>query len=251
MPSITIKIANAGTPFTNGGASSVGHMWFTLSDGFTSESYGFAPNESHHGSPFAPGQVYTTDDATYASTYHERRIEITDDQYQAIRDFARNPEDHGFNTRYNGITNSCIDFTWRAIEAGGMNPGSYDGTIWPTWNREYVESVWERARRSNNIPRSWDIDITIDEEGQVQVAPICRPPYSRVPGSISDAWNNAITPPRRDPLAIDLDGDGIETVGIGTDPILFDHNADGIRTGTGWLRGDDAWLALGRHRHRP
>jgi hypothetical protein len=51
----------------------------------------------------------------------------------------------------------------------------------------------------------------------------------------------------RDPLAIDLDGDGIKTVGVGANPILFDHNADGIRTGTGWVTGDDAWLVLDRN----
>lgn len=52
--------------------------------------------------------------------------------------------------------------------------------------------------------------------------------------------------PRRDPLALDLDGDGIETNNMGAngEPILFDHDADGIKTGTGWLRSDDAWLAL-------
>lgn len=49
---------------------------------------------------------------------------------------------------------------------------------------------------------------------------------------------------RRDPLAIDLDGDGIETVGVTETPILFDHNADGIKTGTGWVRSDDGWLAM-------
>ena len=55
--------------------------------------------------------------------------------------------------------------------------------------------------------------------------------------------------PRRDPLAIDLDGDGIETVGISStgNPILFDHDADGVKTGTGWLKGDDAWLVLDRN----
>jgi hypothetical protein len=38
----------------------------------------------------------------------------------------------------------------------------------------------------------------------------------------------------RDPLALDLDGDGIETIGIETaNTVLFDHDADGIRTGTG------------------
>ncbi|MGA0608932.1 hypothetical protein [Caldimonas sp. KR1-144] len=61
----------------------------------------------------------------------------------------------------------------------------------------------------------------------------------------SDGYRSAKTPPPRDPLAIDLDADGIETLGIPTDgssPVLFDHNANGIKTGTGWLTGDDAWL---------
>ncbi len=51
-----------------------------------------------------------------------------------------------------------------------------------------------------------------------------------------------------DPLALDLDGDGLETVGIGgSATILFDHNGDGIKTGTGWLKGDDAFLALDKN----
>ena len=63
---------------------------------------------------------------------------------------------------------------------------------------------------------------------------------------INDSWRTATTPVRRDPLAIDLDADGIETVGVSTAPVLFDHNADGIRTGTGWVAPDDAWLVLDR-----
>ena len=51
---------------------------------------------------------------------------------------------------------------------------------------------------------------------------------------------------RRDPLALDLDGDGIETRGAdGT--VLFDHNGDGMRTGTGWVRSDDGLLVLDRN----
>ena len=53
-------------------------------------------------------------------------------------------------------------------------------------------------------------------------------------------------PERRDPLAIDLDGDGVETVGIADSPVLFDHNADDIKTGTGWVKADDAWLVMER-----
>ena len=54
--------------------------------------------------------------------------------------------------------------------------------------------------------------------------------------------------PRRDPLVLDLDGDGIETVGMNAAaPIFFDHDADGIRTGTGWVHPDDGFLVLDRN----
>ncbi|HRE16701.1 MAG TPA: calcium-binding protein, partial [Rhodocyclaceae bacterium] len=53
-------------------------------------------------------------------------------------------------------------------------------------------------------------------------------------------------PPRRDPLAIDLDGDGIETVAA-AEGILFDHDADAIKTATGWVNGDDGWLVLDKN----
>jgi hypothetical protein len=58
---------------------------------------------------------------------------------------------------------------------------------------------------------------------------------------------NAVAPIRRDPLILDLDGDGFETVGIDTTaPILFDHDGDGVKTATGWVAGDDAFLVLDR-----
>ena len=52
----------------------------------------------------------------------------------------------------------------------------------------------------------------------------------------------------RDPLVLDLDGDGIEAVGINpAAPILFDHDGDGTRTGTGWIKGDDGIVVLDRN----
>jgi Ca2+-binding RTX toxin-like protein/pimeloyl-ACP methyl ester carboxylesterase len=54
--------------------------------------------------------------------------------------------------------------------------------------------------------------------------------------------------PARDPLILDLDGDGLETVGIDTAaPILFDHDGDGVKTANGWIKGDDAFLVLDRN----
>lgn len=46
---------------------------------------------------------------------------------------------------------------------------------------------------------------------------------------------------------MDLDGDGIETTGSDGRVILFDHDADGVKTGTGWLKPDDGWLVLDRN----
>ncbi|MCP3908454.1 MAG: hypothetical protein GY712_10615, partial [Oceanicoccus sp.] len=46
-----------------------------------------------------------------------------------------------------------------------------------------------------------------------------------------------------DPITLDLDGDGLETVGTEAG-VLFDHNADGIQTGTGWIGADDGLLVL-------
>jgi hypothetical protein len=49
---------------------------------------------------------------------------------------------------------------------------------------------------------------------------------------------------RRDPLAFDLDNNGIELTQTGA---LFDHNNNGVKHQTTWLSGDDAWLALDKN----
>lgn len=70
-----------------------------------------------------------------------------------------------------------------------------------------------------------------------------------IPPAVSDDFTRAQeTPQRRDPLTFDLDGDGIETIGINPNsPILFDHDSDGVKTATGWVKADDAFLVLDRN----
>jgi Ca2+-binding RTX toxin-like protein len=47
----------------------------------------------------------------------------------------------------------------------------------------------------------------------------------------------------RDPLVLDLTGDGLQTSGINaSSPLLFDHDADGTKTATGWISAGDAML---------
>jgi hypothetical protein len=77
------------------------------------------------------------------------------------------------------------------------------------------------------------------------------PPFYDIEQWVNDFFNAAFgfTQPRRDPLTLDLDGDGLETVGT-TAGILFDHNADGIKTGTGWVIADDGFLVLDKNDNR-
>ena len=50
----------------------------------------------------------------------------------------------------------------------------------------------------------------------------------------------------RDPLVLDLDGDGIEAIGANS-RVLFDYDGDGVRNGTGWLSSDDGLLVRDRN----
>ena len=60
------------------------------------------------------------------------------------------------------------------------------------------------------------------------------------------AKNFVPPPPRRyDPLTLDLDNDGVETIGI-DGSVVFDHDADGLKQGTGWIAPDDGLLVLDR-----
>ena len=49
------------------------------------------------------------------------------------------------------------------------------------------------------------------------------------------------------PVALDLDGDGIETVGKDSSGVAFDVDNSGFLKQTGWLSGDDAFLTLDRN----
>jgi hypothetical protein len=65
--------------------------------------------------------------------------------------------------------------------------------------------------------------------------------------NIKDWWDRAknwVWP--RDPIILDLDGDGLETVGLASN-IHFDHDGDGVLTRTGWVGKNDALLVWDRN----
>lgn len=72
---VSIYVAAPGTPLRAGGTSMAGHVYYTVSDGKTSHSLGFAPEE--HGARSGPGKVYTNDADQYQKPFYRRDMEIS------------------------------------------------------------------------------------------------------------------------------------------------------------------------------
>lgn len=221
MPTVTIYISHRGAPLVSGGTSQTGHMWYQLNDSIgASESYGFAPIQ--HGDPHGPGQVYTTDSANYTEVSYAQTFEISQHQFEVLQSFGQNPTSYGFSDTYDGFYNSCVDFTWAALEEIGFNPSSFDGDVWPTHNINDVRNIKPPKR-----PGSW-YDHFIED---------LRDRYD----GVQDRTYRTV---RYDPLALDLDGDGLITTVAEQNysGALFDHDGDGIRTATGWVGANDGLL---------
>ncbi|MBI4382795.1 MAG: hypothetical protein HY579_02025, partial [Nitrospinae bacterium] len=58
---------------------------------------------------------------------------------------------------------------------------------------------------------------------------------------------NPPPPPRRDPLVLDLDGDGLELSALDGSNVNFDFDANGFAERTAWASADDGFLALDRN----
>lgn len=138
---VTIYTAYPGTPLNNEYGnphfdkdgnrvvSEAGHMWLQIKkinkDGIeTNTSYGFAPIVS---GITGDGAVTDEDTTHYENPYYSRTIEIEKQQYDKLDEFgdlAMRENLTYFNLYYNGATNSCIDFTWKALRHAGITPKS-------------------------------------------------------------------------------------------------------------------------------
>ncbi|MDO9012817.1 MAG: hypothetical protein Q7U78_13590, partial [Gallionella sp.] len=242
MPSLTVHIADAGNALSNGGTSDVGHMWFTLTDALGNEySYGFSPRDS--GDPWGAGKIHTDDDKNYIDPPTNITVEISEQQFADIARFAekaKRDSDAGIGRweEYNGLTNSCADFLWQALNNGHLTDtpeSGWQGAVWPTWNKFALEQMLLKKSIPDHIK-----DIFTAAQRWVQ--PVFR---------------------GNDPLTLDLNGNGIETIAANlASPILFDHKGPtstssgqasassgqaGIKSGTGWIAPSDGFLALDRN----
>ena len=144
---VTIYVAAPGTPLQDGGTSLTGHVYYTISAGHEDLSFGFAP--AVHGTTSGPGEVFKRDVEQYQNPLYARTIEIRGEQYQKLLNFGDNPHLHGFNMEYQGATNSCIDFTWTALNHAGLHRTTarsipdkdFEGSLKPLDNRDAIRSI--------------------------------------------------------------------------------------------------------------
>ncbi|CDH23668.1 hypothetical protein [Xenorhabdus bovienii] len=130
---VTIYAAHPGTPLNEDDGtpkfdkgeritSAAGHMWYEISDGKVNDAYGFAPIKS---GMLGPGEVTKKDTIHYENPRYSRTIEITEEHYNKLKEYGElaidknNPD---FGLYYIGTSNSCIDFTWKALRSAGLKP---------------------------------------------------------------------------------------------------------------------------------
>ncbi|MCD9031458.1 hypothetical protein LDO32_06920 [Luteimonas sp. Y-2-2-4F] len=155
---VTIYVAAPGTPIRgpDGEAtqtSQAGHVYYSISDGKTENGYGFAPIES---GMRGPGHVVRDEYEMYRNPAYARTMEITEAQYKSLQDYGEKgvaKDERYFDLHYNGATNSCVDFTWGALNHAGLHRRielplgigltnkDYDGALKPLNNIEEFKRI--------------------------------------------------------------------------------------------------------------
>jgi len=101
--------------------------------------------------------------------------------------------------------------------------------------------------KSNYVPGAVPAPVPVPPPNPSGCPTCPQAPY--IPDGFNDKYNDgrsAIV--RRDPLILDLDGDGLETVGADdADAVMFDHDGDGVKAKSGWIKPDDGLLVLDRN----
>jgi hypothetical protein len=145
---LTVYVAAPGTPLLlSKGTSNAGHVYYSIDDGTAANSYGFAP--AKHGESSGPGKVFYSDAKDYKDPYYSRTMEIDKAQYEKLKEFGTDPAKYGFSMEYGGARNSCIDFTWGALNHAGLHRKSllgigdktFEGELKPLQNVDDIKSI--------------------------------------------------------------------------------------------------------------
>jgi len=146
------------------GVSDVGHMFLSLDRVGSAEpqqSFGYTRTPIPGNSDL--GKVVDYDLRTYEDPRYQRTIEITQAQYDKIVEFAKDPAKHGFDVKnYNLATNSCVDFTWGALNHAGIHGNTifgefktYEGALKVLDNIGPIQSIRPQVKGSELDREEW------------------------------------------------------------------------------------------------
>jgi hypothetical protein len=150
---LRIHVAAPGTPLVApdeppGATSLPGHMYYSIVQGASTLSFGFAPITP--GQISGPGKIYDNDVKNYMNPLYTRNLEITKEQYEKLQAFGERPAQYGFNLYYQDVRNNCVDFVWSALNHAGIHARSsfsgkalktYEGSLKPTRNIDDIKSI--------------------------------------------------------------------------------------------------------------
>ena len=211
MYDIFINVASAGHPLYNGKHSNAGHAWITMPDGMNAG--------------FAPGGVTAQDGDVYNPGYISVKITINSQQLSELNDFIKNSKNYGYgNDDYSPFKNNCVNFVWDALGHMGLNPDGFRGHAIPSSN---IFDFMKVPGASGWIPVPGSLS---DSDG---IIPLPLPP--------------AMPTPPLDPLALDLNGDGVVSTLSLAKGVHFDLDNSGFAEKTGWVAPEDGFLVLDRN----
>ncbi|MFM5727816.1 calcium-binding protein [Aeromonas veronii] len=172
---------------------------------------GLAP--AIEGEPQSSGKIY--DDTSHPYDSSTGKINLTPNEYNRLADYVNNSIDNPppYNLFYGS---QCANWAVTGLGSIGI-PGVYPNLVPDNILRDLLETIiW-------NPYTQW---INLQQRDFFEKA------------------KNWVWP--RDPIILDLDGDGLETVGLAAN-VYFDHDGDGVLTKTGWAGKDDALLVWDRN----
>ena len=135
---------------------------------------------------------------------------------------------------------SSFDFSFESVLGVLGSPGScFEVTVGLSTSDLFGSvdrklEVTTTSGHSGTFSDLWDMLFGDESDGDFDPTP----DYFGDPGpSLPDGQMYA-------PIVFDLDGDGVELVGLDDSTAFFDTNGDGLRTLTGWVSEDDGFLAF-------
>ena len=228
---LTLHVAERAT-YNHGdsGKSFAGHAWYSITDNQTGKT-------THYG--FGPDGVVTTDGDNYKPKNGKKvyavDMNINSSQYNSLDTFGDNAL-KGHNKTWKGENYSipagrdCIDFVIDALQHAGIDTLGLDkGLLGHDWAPGYVADDFEAIANNQNLVYLLE---EIKRKAESDPCPEESPGYGGAPYVKS-------------PLAIDLDGDGVETIAM-QNGVFFDMDNNGFAEKTGWIGEDDALLVLDR-----